>query len=181
MAKKVTFTLPAEVVADATSGLLLGDFNNWDESKGAKLKKEKDGSYTATLSLEPGTYNYRYFLSDGRWVNDHNQSYAPAEGLGVENCVITVEAEEEKAPVAKKAAAKKAEPASVVAPAPKVEAAPAKKAAPKKAAPAAKAAPAPAPAPAKKAAPAAKKAAPAKKAEPVAAPKAAKKAAPKKK
>jgi 1,4-alpha-glucan branching enzyme len=107
MAKKVTFKLPAEVVADATSGVLLGDFNNWDESKATKLKKEKDGSFTASLSLEPGTYNYRYFLSDGRWVNDLNQNYAPAEGFGVENCVITVEAEE---PV-KKAPAKKAAPA----------------------------------------------------------------------
>lgn len=156
MAKKVTFTLPAEVVADATGGLLLGDFNNWDESKGAKLKKQKDGSYTATVSLEPGTYNYRYFLNDGRWVNDHAQNYVPAAGLGVENCVITVEAEPVAEKPAKKAAPAKAAPAKKAEPVaePKQEA-PAKKAA-KKAAPA-KAEAAPAPVKAAKKAPAKKK------------------------
>ena len=29
MAKKITFSLAPEIVADATEGILLGDFNNW--------------------------------------------------------------------------------------------------------------------------------------------------------
>ena len=41
MSTKITFTLPAEVVANASSGLLLGDFNNWDDNKAPQLKKAK--------------------------------------------------------------------------------------------------------------------------------------------
>ena len=92
MTTKITFTLPAEVVANASSGLLLGDFNNWDDNKSPQLKKQKDGSLKATLALEEGkTYQYRYLLDDGRWVNDYTaETYAHVSGYGVDNCVITV-------------------------------------------------------------------------------------------
>lgn len=95
MTKKITFTLPAEVVANATSGLLLGDFNNWDDTKAPSLKKQKDGSMKATLALEGGVYHYRYLLDDGRWVNDYTaENYAHVWGYGVDNCVVTVPVEE---------------------------------------------------------------------------------------
>ena len=92
MAKKITFTLSAEVVGHATSGLLLGEFNNWDYNEGIKLEKQKDGSMKAIASLEPGkTYEYRYLLNDGRWVNDQSADrYVHISGLHVENCVINV-------------------------------------------------------------------------------------------
>lgn len=105
MGKKVTFTLSAETVGDATSALLLGEFNNWNSDDGIILKKQKDGSMKATTTLEEGrTYQYRYLLSDGRWVNDHRaDEYVPVTGYHVENCVIAVPAEEEKAVKAEKA------------------------------------------------------------------------------
>ncbi|WP_276502089.1 glycoside hydrolase family 13 [Terrimonas pollutisoli] len=115
MGKKVTFTLSAETVGDATSALLLGEFNNWNSDDAIILKKQKDGSMKATTTLEEGrTYQYRYLLSDGRWVNDHRaDDYVPVNGYHVENCVISVPVEEEKkaakaekAPKAKKASAK---------------------------------------------------------------------------
>lgn len=87
MKTKVTFTLSAEIVGDATGGLLLGEFNDWNQSQGISLKKQKDGSLKTTLPLKAGqTYQYRYLLDDGRWVNDEN--YAPEHQT--ENCVITV-------------------------------------------------------------------------------------------
>ena len=102
MAKKITFSLAPEIVADATEGLLLGDFNNWLHEAGIQLKKQKDGSLKATLSLEPGIYQYRYFLNDGRWVNDGNASgYSFVGEFGVDNCVISVPFEEVKETVAK--------------------------------------------------------------------------------
>ena len=103
MAKKVTFTLSAEVVGEATSGLLLGEFNNWDYNDGINLKKQKDGSMTATTSLETGKrYEYRYLLNDGRWVNDHSaEHYVHISGFHVENCVINV-AQDAKKTVAEK-------------------------------------------------------------------------------
>lgn len=95
MAKKVMFTLSAEVVGEATSGLLLGEFNNWDYNAGIELEKQKDGSMQAAASLEGGKkYEYRYLLNDGRWVNDQSaHQYVHISGLQVENCVILVEDE----------------------------------------------------------------------------------------
>ncbi|MCU0404299.1 MAG: isoamylase early set domain-containing protein [Chitinophagaceae bacterium] len=102
MAKKITFSLAPEIVADATEGLLLGDFNNWIHEAGIKLKKQKDGSLKATVNLEPGIYQYRYFLNDGRWVNDGNASgYSFVGEYGVDNCVINVPFEEVKETLAK--------------------------------------------------------------------------------
>lgn len=115
MGKKVTFTLSAETIGDATSAVLLGEFNNWNADDAIILKKQKDGSMKATTTLEEGrTYQYRYLLSDGRWVNDHRaDEYVPVSGYHVENCVIAVPAEEEKkavkaekTPKAKKVTAK---------------------------------------------------------------------------
>ena len=98
MAKKVTFTLPAEIVAAASEGVLLGEFNNWDLDSGVSLKKQKDGSMKAIVSLEPGqTYQYRYLLNDGRWVNDHTSNgYAYVSGYHIENCVISIPVESSK-------------------------------------------------------------------------------------
>ncbi len=92
MSRIVTFTLPPEVVANATSGIILGEFNNWDDTKATSLKKQKDGSMKATLTLEAGrTYQYRYLLNDGRWVNDYTaDTFIQVSGYHVENCVITV-------------------------------------------------------------------------------------------
>ena len=92
MAKKVIFTLSAEVVGEATSGLLLGEFNNWDYNAGIELEKQLDGSMKAAASLEGGKkYEYRYLLNDGRWVNDQSaHQYVHISGLQVENCVILV-------------------------------------------------------------------------------------------
>ena len=108
MATKVTFTLSSDVVANATAGVLLGDFNNWDYSSGISLKKQKDGSMKASTTLEAGrTYQYRYLLNDGRWVNDQNaENFAPVEGLHVQNCVLVVPAVEVVAPKAKQPALK---------------------------------------------------------------------------
>jgi predicted flap endonuclease-1-like 5' DNA nuclease len=126
MTKKITFTLPAEVVAEATAGLLLGEFNNWDHNAGLSLKKQKDGSMKATATLEAGkTYQYRYLLNDGRWVNDHTaDNYVHVTGYQVENCVITIP--EVAAPAekpAKAAAPKAAKPKTTAKP--KAEKAPA--------------------------------------------------------
>ncbi|MBC6489800.1 glycoside hydrolase family 13 [Flavihumibacter stibioxidans] len=107
MSKKVTFTLAPEIVGDATEALLLGDFNNWDINDGIGLKVQKDGSLKATVTLEPGkTYQYRYFLNDGRWVNDANADYYIFDHTyHVDNCVISVPDAEEPASIKADAAA----------------------------------------------------------------------------
>ena len=101
--KKVIFTLPPESVANAAEGILLGEFNNWNPEEGIHLQKKEDGSMIAELSLTAGkTYEYRYLLSDGRWVNDNNgKAFSQVYGHAVENCVLTV-----PAPVKKTASVK---------------------------------------------------------------------------
>jgi predicted flap endonuclease-1-like 5' DNA nuclease len=122
--KKIDFLLPAEVAAGATSGILLGEFNNWDSNNGVALKKQKDGSLKASLSLQSGSYEYRYLLNDGRWVNDTQASnYTYISQFEIENCVIEVVAEEapKAVAVAKEAPKAKVAVVEVVAEAPKAD------------------------------------------------------------
>lgn len=111
MTKNITFTLPAEALDGASEAFLLGDFNNWNPENAPRLEKQKDGSFKTVAKLEEGkTYQYRFLLNDGRWVNDYNaQSYTNVHGLHVDNCVITV-------PVSTKEETKKAQPAKTSAP-----------------------------------------------------------------
>ncbi|MBZ4188740.1 helix-hairpin-helix domain-containing protein [Niabella beijingensis] len=103
--KDVVFSLPSEALGTASSAVLLGDFNNWDIDRAIALKPHKDGTLKATIKLQPGqTYEYRFLLNDGRWVNDWAaQGYVHKHHFGIDNSVITVE---EEMVVVKKAAAK---------------------------------------------------------------------------
>ena len=123
MTTKITFHLSPSIVLNATQGVLVGDFNNWNIDNGIQLKKQKDGSMKATVALENGkTYSYRYLLNDGRWVNDDTaQGYHFVSEFQIENCMIAVPNKVKKAttkkaeavpkPPAKKATTKKAEAA----------------------------------------------------------------------
>ena len=92
MNTRVSFTLPSSYVAEATHGILVGEFNNWNIEEGIFMNKMADGSLQTHLLLKPGkTYEYRYLLSDGRWVNDDNlKRVVDVYGQVTENCVIDV-------------------------------------------------------------------------------------------
>lgn len=121
--KQITFLLPPEALGQATEALLLGDFNNWNPEEATKLTVQADGTLRADVLLEPGkTYEYRYLLNDGRWINDWKaQGYVYKPELNVENSVITIN-EETTSPIettvvttetqssAKKASVKAAKP-----------------------------------------------------------------------
>jgi 1,4-alpha-glucan branching enzyme len=85
---RVTFSLPAEVGAEVVA--LCGEFNDWDQSK-HPLKRRKDGSFSTTISLKPGsTYRFRYWVDDSRWENDWDaDDYLPNE-FGTEDSIIEV-------------------------------------------------------------------------------------------
>ena len=85
---RVTFKLPADVEAD--SAALVGDFNEWDESA-TPMKKLKDGSFSAQVSLEVGqSYRFRYLLDESRWENDWEpDAYSPNEH-GEDDSIVTV-------------------------------------------------------------------------------------------
>ncbi|MFZ9660834.1 MAG: isoamylase early set domain-containing protein [Chitinophagaceae bacterium] len=102
MGQKINFIVSSDIASGATGGVIVGDFNNWNENEAIPLKAQKDGSLKASVVLDEGrTYQYRYLLSDGRWVNDSNaHSYSFDPIFNVENCVIFVD--EKKKPAAKK-------------------------------------------------------------------------------
>lgn len=86
---KVTFSLPAEAVETVKTVAVVGDFNNWDIANGVSLKKQKDGSFKASLELETGKeYQYRFLLNGTEWANAWDApKYAPTP-FGVDNSVV---------------------------------------------------------------------------------------------
>lgn len=75
---KVTFSIPGEAVEDAQTVALSGDFNKWSTSADL-MKRQKDGSFSISLYLEPGrAYQFRYLIDNARWENDWEaDSYIP--------------------------------------------------------------------------------------------------------
>lgn len=85
---RVTFKLNPEV--KAVSASLLGEFNSWDE-KVNPMKKLKDGSFSATVSLEAGhEYRFRYLLDGEQWVNDPEADSLVLNRFGSNDCVVAV-------------------------------------------------------------------------------------------
>jgi hypothetical protein len=84
----VRFTLPADVHADTVA--LCGEFNNWS-AQDIQLQRGDDGSWQATVALQPGhSYRYRYLLDGERWENAWKADrYAP-NSYGTTDSVIVV-------------------------------------------------------------------------------------------
>ena len=74
----------------AHTAVLAGEFNGWSLQE-TPMKKLKDGSFSAILSLPAGqSYRFRYVLDGGVWVNDTEaDGYAPNE-YGEANSVLTL-------------------------------------------------------------------------------------------
>lgn len=88
---KVTFELSTQAAENATKVQLVGDFNNWSSSE-TPLKKDKNGNYSVTLSLDQGKeYQFRYLIDNSRWENDWAaDKYIHASFSHVDNSVVIV-------------------------------------------------------------------------------------------
>ena len=85
---RVTFKLPSDVSAEMVH--LCGEFNDWSPTK-HPMKKLKDGSFSVTVSLEPGqSYRFRYLLDNERWENDWDADAYVANQYGTEDSLITI-------------------------------------------------------------------------------------------
>ena len=87
---KVKFSLEGEQYQNASSVLLVGDFNNWKIGE-TPMKKAKTGSWSVSCDLETGReYQFRYLIDGNNWENDPQaDSYVPS-GLGSENSVLSL-------------------------------------------------------------------------------------------
>jgi 1,4-alpha-glucan branching enzyme len=88
---KVTFTVPAEAASEAKKVALVGEFNGWNPEEAIALKKQKDGSFKASLELGAGEYQFRYILDGEKWENDWEaDKYVPAGVDATENSVVVL-------------------------------------------------------------------------------------------
>lgn len=83
--KKVEFRISAP---QARSVGIAGDFNNWKPDT-LIAKKDKKGTWKATLTVPSGTYEYK-FVVDGSWIVDPGCSRRTVNSFGSENCVLVV-------------------------------------------------------------------------------------------
>jgi 1,4-alpha-glucan branching enzyme len=82
---KVTFMLPPDIAEEEVR--IVGDFTNWDETEA--MKRQKDGSWKATVALEPGReYQFRYLVDRARWENDPDADGYEQNPYGTENSII---------------------------------------------------------------------------------------------
>jgi len=82
---KIKFEFSAPEAKDVS---LAGSFNQWN-TQSNPMKKDKKGVWKATLSLEPGSYEYRFFV-DGKWENDPSCASCVINEFGGKNCVRIV-------------------------------------------------------------------------------------------
>ncbi|MEN8137788.1 MAG: isoamylase early set domain-containing protein [Bacteroidota bacterium] len=87
---KVTFSLSKDEVNNAATVNLVGEFNEWNESK-TPLKKFKNGNFKVTVDLEKGkNYQFKYLIDGETWINDSSaDSYIHNDFSGENSVVIT--------------------------------------------------------------------------------------------
>lgn len=85
--RRITFTAHAEV---GSRVFLAGSFNNWDAAAREMKDKQGNGIFTATVSLVPGTYQYK-FVIDGNWHADRECMEWVQNEHGTMNSVVHVE------------------------------------------------------------------------------------------
>ncbi len=66
------------VAPNAGKVSLVGDFNDWDETRSPMVRAEKDGRWSVTMPLSVGRHVYAYIV-DGTWLADPS---APMTGDG---------------------------------------------------------------------------------------------------
>ena len=83
----VTFTLMAP---DAQDAYIAGDFNGWHPAKDA-MTLDETGTWTITISLKPGRYEYKYVINGGEtWKNDITNPLWVNDPYGGRNSVVVL-------------------------------------------------------------------------------------------
>lgn len=104
---KVTFSLPKDAVNGGKKVQIVGDFNDWQSSKGVKMKAGKK-EFTATIELATGKeYEFRYLIDKYNWTNDWSaDAYRPSPYYGIDNSVLILGAKPVEKATKKKVATK---------------------------------------------------------------------------
>jgi len=84
--KKGTTKFTVKAGDAKTSAALAGEFTDWQP---VEMKKQKNGSFTATVPLPPGNYQYKFIL-DGHWAADPDNDLWSPNPYGSLNSVVQV-------------------------------------------------------------------------------------------
>jgi len=79
------------VISGVANVFLAGTFNDWNDSKTRMTDADNDGTYTVSLLLAEGTYQYK-FVVDGNWQQDPDNPETADDGFGGQNSILTVDA-----------------------------------------------------------------------------------------
>lgn len=84
-AKLAVFSLFAPSAKKVSVG---GSFNDWNP-KEFMARKDASGNWSVKVELNPGTYEYKFFVDDS-WTNDPKCNSCVANSFGTTNCIIEV-------------------------------------------------------------------------------------------
>lgn len=70
----------------AQSVVVMGEFNSWH---GEAMSKGSDGTWSVTISLNPGSYGYKFLVDGKDWMLDPNNS-ARKTVDGIENSAVEI-------------------------------------------------------------------------------------------
>ncbi len=86
---KVTFLVREEIGNGVKEMHVVGEFNKWDKYA-TPMKSYKDGSFVATVDLDPNSqYQFRYLADGEGWFNDTDaDTYIHCAYANCENSVI---------------------------------------------------------------------------------------------
>jgi 1,4-alpha-glucan branching enzyme len=74
---RVTFRLPPTVPGSPIS--VVGSFNGWEPGR-HEMQCRRDGSYSVSVTLGPGTHRFRYLAEGGVWFDDDHADHVDAAG-----------------------------------------------------------------------------------------------------
>jgi hypothetical protein len=78
------------VAPDAGRVSLVGDFNQWDAAATPLVRDEKNGTWSAFVTLRPGMHTYSFVLDGRHFVADPTAPMAPDDGYGHKSSVVFV-------------------------------------------------------------------------------------------
>ena len=79
---------------------LVGSFNNWDKDADPMLRRA-DGAFEFVISLNPGSYRYKFVLNGSAWIPDPSNGHTQPDDMGGVNSVLRVADREAPAQVAR--------------------------------------------------------------------------------
>ena len=85
--KKGTVRFSIAPANGAKKVALVGSFSNWEASR---MRKQKDGSFVATVPIPSGIHEYKFILDDA-WVVDPDNGAWAMNTYGTLNSVVNVE------------------------------------------------------------------------------------------